>query len=281
MDHSPLPIAPAVPPPIDWNALAESFDRWVPHIQPVGDRLIDVLDVRAGHQVLDVACGTGEPSLSIARRFGPSVRVTGVDSAEGMVNRARAKAADESLTGASYRVMPAERLDLGDGAFDRVICRFGVMLFNDPIVGAREMWRVLKPGGRVAIAVWGRLPELTSVHTLWRLLPDYASPSDLPPEPKMVSLGAPGALDRVLAQAGWSGARIEPFTVTYRFATPLEFWDLTAESALLKDTLAKLSCHALVAFKARALAEIARFREGDAIALPNRALLAVANKPLN
>lgn len=277
MDHASLPVA-SVPPPIDWNALAESFDRWVPHIQPVGDRLIDLLDVRAGQQVLDVACGTGEPSLSIARRFGSTVRVTGVDSAEAMVDRAAAKAAGESLAGATYRVMPAERLNLPDAEFDRVICRFGVMLFNDSVAGAREMWRVLKPGGRIAIAVWGQLPELTSVHTLWRLLPDYAAAADLPPEPRMVSLGAPGALDRVLAEAGWSGARIEPFTVTYRFATPLEFWDLTADSALLKDTLAKLSCHAHVAFKARALAEIARFREGDAIVLPNRALLAVAHK---
>lgn len=261
--------------------MAESFDRWVPHIQPVGDRLIDVLDLRTSHHVLDVACGTGEPSLSIARRFGPGVRITGVDSAEAMVERAQTKAAAEALTGATYRVMPGERLDLSDAVFDRVICRFGLMLFNDPVSGAREIWRVLKPGGRVAIAVWGQLPELMSVHTLWRLLSDYVPPSDLPPEPKMVSLGAPGALDRVLVEAGWVSVRTEPFTVTYRFATPLDFWELAADSALLKDVLAKLSCHALVAFKARALAEVARFRDGDVIALPNLSLLAIADKPLN
>jgi SAM-dependent methyltransferase len=261
--------------------MAASFDRWVPHIQPVGDRLIDLLDLRAGHRVLDVACGTGEPALSIVRRFGSRVMVTGVDSAEAMVERARVKASQESLAAATFRVMPAEQLDVPDAAVDRVVCRFGLMLFNDPVSGAREMWRVLKPGGRAAIAVWGPLTRLVSVHTVWRLLSDYLPPADLPPEPKMVSLGAPGALDRVLTEAGWSSARIEPFTVTYRFPTPLDYWDLSADSPLFKDVLAKLSCHALVAFKARALAEIARFRDGDVIALPNQALLAVADKPAN
>ncbi len=271
------PVAPA----IDWNAMATSFDRWVPYIQPVGDRLIELLDVRAGHGVLDVACGTGEPALSIARRFGPRVAITGVDSAEAMVERSNAKATAESLSSVTFRVMPGERLDLPDASVDRVVCRFGLMLFDSPASGAREMWRVLKPGGRVAIAVWGPLPHLASVHPVWRLLSEYLPPAELPPEPRMVSLGAPGALEGALTQAGWSGVRIETFTVTYRFTTPLDYWDLAADSPLWRDIFAKLSCHALVAFKARALAEIARFRDGEGIALPNRALLAVANKPAN
>jgi SAM-dependent methyltransferase len=280
VDQSSLPIAPLAP-PIDWNAMAASFDRWVPYIRPVGDRLIALLEVRAGHRVLDVACGTGEPSLSIARRFGSAVTVTGVDSAEAMVERSRAKAVTESLASVTFRVMPGERLDLSDAAVDRVVCRFGLMLFDDPVSGAREMWRVLTPGGRAAIAVWGPLPGLASVYPVWRLLSEYLPAAELPPEPRMVSLGASGALEEVLAQAGWSGVRIEPFTVTYRFAAPLDYWDLAADSPLWKDVLAKLSCHASVAFKARALAEIARFRDDDGIALPNRALLAVADKPIN
>ncbi|MFZ5861565.1 MAG: class I SAM-dependent methyltransferase [Nitrospirota bacterium] len=280
MSDTSLPIAPA-PPVTDWNALAATFDRWVPHLQPLGDHLINLLEMEAGLRVLDVACGTGEPSLSIARRFGPSVTVTGVDNAEAMIARARAKAASEALPSATYRVMPAERLDVPDAAFDRVVCRFGLMLFDDPVAGAREMWRALAPGGRVAIAVWGPLPLLASVHTLWRLLPDYLPPEHVPPTPKMTSLGAPGALQHVLAAAGWAEPRVRPYRVIYRFATPREYWDLAVESGVFKDLLAKLSCHAQVAFKARALADIAAFTRGDAVELPNDALVAVADKPAN
>jgi SAM-dependent methyltransferase len=273
-----LPLAPTPPPSIDWNAMAESFDRWLPHIQPVGDRLIELADISPGHAVLDVASGTGEPSLSIARRFDGRVTVLGVDAAPAMVDKAARKAAAEGLAGVSYRTMPAERLDVPSERFDRIVSRFGVMLFDDPVAGAREIWRALRPGGRVAIAVWGPIERLTSVFTLWRLLPGYLTPADRPPEPRMTSLGAPGALERVLTDAGWTGVTIEPLTVTYRFENPVAFWNLTTESGVFKDLLPKFSCHALVAFKARALADVAAYRCGDVIELPNLALIATAEK---
>lgn len=269
---------PHAPPAPDWNAAAETFDRWLPHIQPVGDRLIELIDVHPGHAVLDVASGTGEPSLSIARRFG-GVTIWGVDAATAMVEKAAQKAAAEGLHHASYRVMAGERLDFPPGRFDRIVCRFGVMLFDDPVAGAREIWRVLKPGGRTAIAVWGPIDRLASVYPLWKLLPDFLPPADRPPEPRMTRLGPPGALDRVLTDAGWTGIKIEPLTVTYRFESPAAFWNLATESGLFKDLLPKFSCHALVAFKARALADISIYRQGDAIELPNLAILATADKP--
>jgi hypothetical protein len=69
--------------------------------------------------------------------------------------------------------------------------------------------------------------------------------------------------------------------VIYRFATPRDYWDLAVDSGVFKDLIAKLSCHAQVAFKARALADIAAFTRGDAIELPNDALVAVVDKPAN
>ena len=263
----------------DWNEMARSFDRWLPHIQPVGDRLIDLADIRPGHEVLDVACGTGEPSLSVARRFPGRIRVTGVDTAHAMLARAREKAASEGLAGMSYDVMSAERMAFPHERFDRVLCRFGLMLLDDPVQGAREMWRVLRPHGRIALAVWGPLPKMTSVYPLWKLLPDYLPPADCPPEPKMTALGIPGVLERVLTEAGWEAWRVEPMTVVFPFDTPLAFWNLATEAGLFKELLPKFSCHALVAFKARALADIAAYRRGDAIELANDAWLAVAEKP--
>jgi len=86
------------------------------------------------------------------------------------------------------------------------------------------------------------------------------------------------AFERVLTDAGWTGVTIEPLTVTYRFESPVAFWNLTTESGVFKDLLPKFSCHALVAFKARALADVAAYRQGDVIELPNLALIATAEK---
>jgi len=243
--------------------------------------LIDDARIRAGHRVLDVACGTGEPALSIARRFGPSITVVGVDAAEAMVARARAKARAEALLHAHFAVMHGERLDFASAQFDRVVSRFGLMLFDDPVQGAREIWRVLKPGGRATLAVWGPLEQIETVYSLWRLLGDYLPPTDRPPEPRMSVLGAPGALQRALAGAGWTAVRVEPLAVTYRFPNPRAFWDLVTEAGLFKDLLTKLSCHALVAFKARALADIAYHRTDtdSMVELTNQAWLAVADAP--
>lgn len=274
MQSAPPPARPAP----DWNTIAETFDRWLPYIEPVGDRLIELADIKPGQAILDIACGTGEPALTIARRFGPQVTVTGVDASPAMIERAAQKAAAESLAHLNYRVMPAERLDVPGGHFDRVVSRFGLMLFDDSLAGAREMWRVLRPGGRAAIAVWGVLSQMNSVYPLWRLLPDYLPAAERPPEPRMTSLGEPGALESVLTNAGWSGIAVAPFTVTYRFDNPRAYWDLNTETGLFKDILGKFSCHALVAFKARALAAIAAYHQDGAIALPNVALIATATK---
>ncbi len=75
-----------LPREIDWNEMAKTFDRWLPFIQPVGDQLISLVDISPGQQVLDVASGTGEPSLTIARRFGSQISLIGVDGAEKVEN---------------------------------------------------------------------------------------------------------------------------------------------------------------------------------------------------
>ena len=135
----------------DWGRIAEKFDLWLPHIAPVGDALLEALNVQPGDTVLDVASGTGEPALTLARRMGNTVKIIGTDAAEAMVNVAQKKATNEKLSHIQFQHMTAEKLAFPDGVFDKVLCRFGVMLFEDSLQGLKQMQRVLKPGGRVAI----------------------------------------------------------------------------------------------------------------------------------
>lgn len=131
--------------------MARTFDLWLPYIKPVADRLIARLDLEPGLKVLDVACGTGEPGLSISRQWNGKIEVTGIDAAEAMVAVCKQKVADEGLKGITHRAMKAEELQFPDGIFDRVVCRFGVMLFDDPLKGLCEMYRVLKTEGKMRV----------------------------------------------------------------------------------------------------------------------------------
>ncbi len=119
-------------------------------LQIVGETLCEAADLRAGERVLDVAAGNGNAALAAARRF---CRVTAVDYVPALLDRARARA---SANGLALEALEgdAERMPLPDGSFDAVLSTFGVMFTPDQERAARELVRVCRPGGRIALASW-------------------------------------------------------------------------------------------------------------------------------
>jgi ubiquinone/menaquinone biosynthesis C-methylase UbiE len=108
-----------------------------------------------GNQVLDIACGTGLVSFEVARAVGQDGHVLGVDLSGRMVSCAERRAREVRLSNCSFARMDAETLDLPDATFDVVLCALGLMYMPNPEQALREMRRVLLPGGRVSLAVWG------------------------------------------------------------------------------------------------------------------------------
>jgi ubiquinone/menaquinone biosynthesis C-methylase UbiE len=105
--------------------------------------------------VLDVACGTGLVALAAAERVGPQGHVLGTDISDHMVDAARQRAAQRGVHQLGFARMDAEQLALPDGGFDLALCALGLMYVPDPALALRELRRVLRPGGRVGLAVWG------------------------------------------------------------------------------------------------------------------------------
>jgi len=124
------------------------FEQWA-------DRLADAAEIQPGERVLDVACGTGTLTRTVASRVGESGAVSGVDINPGMLAVAR-----RHSPGVDWREASAEALPYDENQFDAVVSQFGLMLFSDPYTALREMKRVLKPGGHLAVAVFGSLDEL-------------------------------------------------------------------------------------------------------------------------
>src|SRR6266702_2648558 len=121
----------------------------------IGRRTIDRLDLRRGFTVLDVGCGTGASALPAAERVGPSGRILGVDLADKLLDLARAKAAKRRLHNAEFRQGDMTALGFPDGNFDAVVSVLSVFFVSDMEDLVRELWRMVKPGGKLAITTWG------------------------------------------------------------------------------------------------------------------------------
>lgn len=218
----------------DWGKIGEKFDMWIPQLQEAGIALIKCLDAQAGDKVIDIASGTGEPALSLARTMGSDIEIVGTDAADGMVTIANRKAKDEKLNNISFSVMAAESLQYDDDSFDRALCRFGVMLFEDSLAGTKEIRRVLKPGGQFAIAVWSTPETMPTLYWTYQVMAPRLPEEAHPPLAKVTSLGGPGVFDALLREAGFTNFVVEKQTLTYRFKSFDEYWDLVEASDILK-----------------------------------------------
>ena len=155
------------PSPGNGPSPAEIYDaQFVPALfQPWARRVVEIAGIRPGQRVLDVACGTGVLACAAAARVGATGSVTGLDANAEMVAVARRKRPD-----LAWRVGHAEALPFPDASFDAVVSQFGLMFFQDRRAALREMMRVLRPGGRLVVAVCDGLAHSPGYAVLAELL---------------------------------------------------------------------------------------------------------------
>ena len=257
----------------DWDRIAAKFDVLLPQLAPVGEELLEALQVVPGDRVLDIASGTGEPALTLARRQ-PHARITGIDAAEGMVRAAQRKVVSGRLTNISFQAMAAERMDFIDHSFDKALCRFGVMLFEDPLAGCREIRRVLKPGGTFAFAVWSTAEMMTTLHWAVRAFRGRVPDDQLPPIEAATRLGRPGALDALLSAAGFSRFSITPRRFDYHFESFDDYWNVMEASEINRKQFDALSAHERNSVRDEIASFTHDFQTDHGLVIPHEYLLA-------
>lgn len=195
-----------------WDAQHDSREA---ETRPVSDWLLRAAALRSGMRVLDLACGSGHPALDIARIVGPAGSVMATDLVPEMVEVTARRAREQGLSQLETRLMDAEAIDFPDKSFDAVTCRFGIMFCPRPDRALAEVYRVLKPGGRMAMSVWSE-PRHNPAQTVGNeVLTRFGRPQPAVDfdAPGVYQLAPPGKLERMLNAANYIDVLVEPLTM--------------------------------------------------------------------
>lgn len=198
-----------------WGKRADRIREWG---MPVSEAMVDALALHPGQRVLELAAGPGDTGFLAAERVRPGGTLISSDGADAMLDVARARASELGVDNVEFRQLDLEWIDLETAAVDAVLVRWGIMLIVDPEAAAREIRRILRPGGRAALAVWD-----TPEHNPWAVIPSramvelgHAEPPD-PAAPGMFSLAADGALTELLHSAGFVDVVVSPVPLTRHY----------------------------------------------------------------
>jgi SAM-dependent methyltransferase len=198
------------------ESLRRDADRYAAASRENETLLLAEAKIEPGLAVLDLACGGGDPTLAIGARVGPSGRVVGVDISEGALGVARERAERAGLTQVRFETANAEQLPFPDASFDRVVSRFGAMFWEDLAKAAREMRRVLRPEGRVALMVWASFDRQPYFRTTVGTVLDRLGLSAPPPDKSVpFRFAEAGPLESALSRAGFSNVRSGTHTVNW------------------------------------------------------------------
>ena len=211
-----------------------------------------------------------DPALSLAGAVGPDGRVTATDLGPGMISLAKELAATKGLKNIDFKIAHAESLPFPNESFDVVTCRFGVMLFPDPLVALRECRRVLKRGGRVALVAWGGKEQPFFTATAGVLLKYVQIPPPDPDAPHLFMYGERGRLRRTLEAAGFADAREEVLTVPEIWtSSPEKYWEQFAEiAAPFRPLIEKLTPETRAKAVEEILAALGKYWNGKELNMP-------------
>lgn len=240
---------------------------------------VDAAAAAPGLRILDLACGSGAPSIPLAKQVQPGGFVAGLDFSLEPLKIARGRAAERGLANVFYLRANAQALPFADEVFDRATCRFGAMFFPDPQAAFAEARRVLRPGGRVALVVWGRLEQPYFEATVQTVIRHTGATLPLTAQ-RMFRFADPQALSATLRGAGFTDVRAETKSVEWLWpGKPDEVWEYFQEvTTPMRPLLDAIRPEQRVAVDRDVVAAISDYYDGENVNMAAEIVVAVGNK---
>jgi SAM-dependent methyltransferase len=263
-----------------WERAASAWRRLGDRFQavgmPVARWMIDAIEPQPGQRVLELAAGTGDVGYLAAELIAPGGTVICSDGAEAMIEQARKRAEELGIANVEFKRLELEWIDLPAASVDAALCRWGYMFAVDRDAALRETRRVLRPGGRLALATWA-VPERNPWATLRNeALAAEGHPTPAPPTP--FDLGTEAILDELLAGAGFTEVETAELPVSFAHDGFDDYWDTTlAVSRHCATIVEGLDDAGVAALRDRLAAAAAPYAGADgALRFPGVALAAAA-----
>ncbi|XWN33258.1 MAG: methyltransferase domain-containing protein [Devosia sp.] len=259
-----------------YNAAADSFDSvplgfWHRH----GTKTVASLDLMPGAEVLDVGCGSGASAVPAAKAVGPDGHVTGIDVAENMLRLAIRKAHFAGVRNITFQMADMTASGFPAHHFDTVIANHAIFFVPDMKALVAELWRMVKPGGQLAVTVWAKDPFEPAAAIFTQELMHVCPDMDAPKRP-WVRLTAPNDLAQLFADSGAATPVITHLEDVQPLMRPDDFWTVANGSGFRRE-IDQLSHQERTLFRERVAR---RLSQANCTAINTSALIAVATRPL-
>lgn len=267
--------------PSHWDVASEGWLRcsalYEPFEEPVNNRLIELAEIGAGDDVVDVATGIGDPALSVARRVGPDGRVIATDQSPSMLAIAESRARDRGLTNIEFRLLDANAFNFPEGAIDAIVCRWGLMFLSDLEDALRRMRQSLKSGRCLAAATWANADKVPIISVRRSVMRAFDIPQG-PLDP--FRLGSPTTLSAAATSAGFQEVAVTRSIVPYEYSSADAFASAqrTAHESRLTTLLARSEKQQAEFWRAMADAAGPYTSASGAVHMPSEILLLAARK---
>jgi len=262
-----------------WDECAEKYIPLSRQLVPFHKSLLDLVRPSPGERILDVCTGPGEPAMSIASIIASSGQVVGVDLSSNMTEIATKTAAKRGLRNVEFVTMDAEKLEFPVNTFDVAVSCFGFQIVTQPEAAAKEIFRVLKPGGRAGFTVWSKGDHAQAIDVLIEPMMEHATPDEDGYLPSPYELGGPGELVNMLKKIGFVNPT-EVRTVGNFVADGVEdYLSMVLVGTPLGHSLSEETEEVQKAVRAKAKGNISRYATAKGVSIPTECVIVVASKP--